>query len=204
MRTEIITRNIYTFDELSDDAKEKAIERFRRDLDYLAWQSESADTVKEIAEKMSWRWSYESYDGIRYDVKFSIDDGDVSDLSGKRAMAYIVNNYINRAEQPKTYWLHHVLYCDGRKNWTRESRIWRTIDDCPFTGYIMDCCFAEAWRDWKKQFSVNSTVQDFADLVAEKLARDWTADNEYQISDDGIIELIEANEYEFTEDGAIC
>ena len=67
----------------------------------------------------------------------------------------------------------------------------------------MDCCFAEAWREWLKKFSSKSTVQDFADMIACHLSEEWTADNEYQLSDEAIIETIDANEYEFTEDGEI-
>ena len=104
---------------------------------------------------------------------------------------------------PKTFCLNNVLYCDGRKNWTRKSKINFTMDNCPFTGYCMDCCFSEAWKEWKDSFCAKSTVQDFLDLVAEKLSKDWTADNEYQLSDEGLAEMIEANEYEFLEDGTL-
>ena len=202
MRTLVITKNLYTFDELSDEAKENALDYIRERYDF-AWDSDNAETVKAIAEKCGWEWDWYSYDGIRYTISYDINDGDVEELSGARAMAYISNNYIDRAAKPKYYWLNHVWHCDGRKNWERKSKIWYRIDDCPFTGYYLDYCFAEAWRDWKKNLSKYSTVKEFADLVAEYLSRDWTADNEYQISDEGIREYIEANEYEFTEDGSL-
>lgn len=203
MRTITITKDIYSFNELSEDAKESAIEYFRNDSNILAWQRENAETVETIAKRMNWRYSYESYDGIRYTVYFEIGDCDIEELAGSRAMAYIYNNYINAASEAKIYWLHNVLYADGRKNWNRKSKINFTIDNCPFTGYCMDCCFAEAWREWLKQFNKNSTVAEFVELVADRLSEEWTNDNEYQISDDGIIELIQANEYEFTVDGSL-
>ena len=203
MRTITITKEVYRFDELTEEAKERVFDHFRMDCDILSWQSENRDTVEAIAEKMDWKYRYESYDGITYTVEYDIDDEDISALSGVRAMAYIWNNYISAAMQPKTYWLHGVLYCDGRKNWTRKSRINYTIDNCPFTGYCMDCCFSEAWKEWKDSFCKNSTVQDFADMVADHLGKDWTNDNEYQISDEGITELIEANDYEFLADGSV-
>ena len=202
MKTITITKNIYRFDELSDEAKEKVFEYFRTS-DILFWQSESESTVKAIADKFGWTYSCYSFDGIRYTVEYDIDDEDASMLSGKRAFAYIQNNFIDRAKEAKTYWLNHVLYCDGRKNWTRKSKISFTIDNCPFTGYCMDCCFSEAWKEYKKNFCKNSTVQDFLDLVAEKLSKDWTSDNEYQLSDEGLTEMIEANDYEFLEDGRL-
>lgn len=203
MKTVYITKNIYTFDELSDEAKEAAIEWFRAGDNALSWQGENYDTVKEIARLMNWRVDVDSYDGVQYEVNYTIYDSDVADLSGCRAMAYIQNNYIKAAQKPKTYWLNHVLYCDGRKNWTRKSKINFEIDNCPFTGYCMDCCFAEGWREWLATFTKDSTVQDFADMVSSHLSKDWTNDNEYQLSDEAIIETIKANEYEFEFDGSV-
>lgn len=203
MKTITITKNVYSFDELSDEAKENVLDNFRNNSFLLAWQDENENTVKAIANKFGWTYSAYSYDGICYSVEYDMDDEDAAMLSGKRAMAYIQNNFINRAMAPKTFWLNNVLYCDGRKNWTRKSKINFTIDDCPFTGYCMDCCFSEAWKEWKDSFCAKSTVQDFIDLVAEKLSKDWTADNEYQLSDEGLTEMIEANDYEFLEDGTL-
>ena len=48
---------------------------------------------------------------------------------------------------------------------------------------------------------MGSTVEDFIELVAEKLSKEWTHDNEYQMSDEAITKVIEANDYEFLEDG---
>lgn len=207
MRT--ITKNIYTFDELSDEAKERAIENYRALGIPFAWHDEAIASIKAIADVLNCSYSWYSYDGVDYTVylepedNWRYDDTDITELEGRRAWAYIENNFISKAERPKTYYLNHVIYCDGRKNWSRKSKINYTINDCPFTGYCMDCCFSEAWRDWKKTFNKYSTVGDFIELVAEKLGEDWTADNEYQNSDEGIIEIFECNDYEFTEDGDI-
>lgn len=205
MRT--ITKNIYTFDELSDEAKERAIENYRALGIPFAWQDEIIASIKAIAKAMNCSYDWYSYDGVNYTVylesrgNFYYDD--ITELEGSRAWAYIENNFISKSERPKTYYLNHAIYCDGRKNWSRKSKINYTINDCPFTGYCMDCCFSEAWRDWKKSFNKYSTVGDFIELVADKLGADWTADNEYQNSDEGIMEIFECNEYEFTEDGEI-
>lgn len=207
MRTITNTFNLYHFDELSEKAQENAIETYRSDMTF-AWQDEMIATIKAIADAMNCTYNYYSYDGISYDVSFEPCDFDDS-LSGVRAWAFIENNFITPNEKPKTYWKDHCLYCDGRKNWSRKSKISYTLDGCPFTGYIADCCFAEAWEDWKKNFTVEtkthrgSTVGDFIDLVVEKLSKEWTSDNEYRYSDEGIIEVIGIHEYEFYEDGSM-
>lgn len=76
-----------------------------------------------------------------------------------------------------------------------------SLEDCPFTGYYLDCCFYSAWIAWKRNFTLNSTINDFLSILGNKLGEEWSEDNEYQYSDDGIIEMIEANDYEFFEDG---
>lgn len=200
MRT--ITKNLYRFDELTSEAQQNALENYRSKYFEFGWQDEIINTIRKIARAMNCDYNYYSYDGITYDVSFTPVDFD-DELQGKRAWAFIENNFITPNEQPKTYWLNHVLYCDGRKNWVRKSKIWFNIFDCPFTGYIADCCFFEAWCDWRNNFSSKSTVADFLDAVAEKLSKEWTSDNEYQYSDEGIIELIEANDFEFYENGGI-
>ena len=186
MRTITITQNIYSFEELSDEAKERVYEHFRNEMGIPFWGEEYKDTMETIAQTMGWGASFYSYDGIRYSVEFCIGDEDIEELSGPRAMAYIENNYIDAAKKPKKYWLGGIIHCDGRKNWTRKSRIKYEIDNCPFTGFIADYCFCEAWAEWKKNIGKNLTVQDFADMVADRLGKEWTVDNEYQISDEGI------------------
>ena len=103
----------------------------------------------------------------------------------------------------KTYWLNHIIYCDGRKNWSRKSKLFFGWDDCPFTGYCADCCFIEAWREWVEGFNKNSTVGDFILGVANRFGDEWTRDNEYQMSDEYIKEMFDINNIEFLEDGTV-
>ena len=201
MRTITNTFNVYTFDELSNNAKENAIDSFRYNNN-LVWQDEAINTIKAIATAMNCDVNYWSYDGICYSVEFTSKEfQDIEILEGKRAYAYIVNNYLMPNKSYKTYWKDRCIHTDGRKNWKRKSNLFYSWDDCPFTGYIMDCCFIEAWKKWEKNFNNNSTVEDFIELVANSLAEDWTKDNEYQQTDEYIIEMIEANDYEFLENG---
>ena len=122
MRT-IIT-NLYTFNELSDEAKEKAIENYRYSDFEFAWQREMIDTINAIAENMNCKAEWHSYDGITYNVSFySHETEDIENLSGKRAWAYIWNNYLYPNREYKTYWKDKIIHCDGRKNWKRKSEI---------------------------------------------------------------------------------
>ena len=46
MRIITITKDIYSFNELSEEARQNAIESFRNDPYILAWQRENAETVE--------------------------------------------------------------------------------------------------------------------------------------------------------------
>lgn len=201
MRT--ITTNLYTFDELSEEAKEKAIENWRSTSFPFIRQDEMIKNIKAIAKAIDCDYDYYSYDGINYEVYLMPTSFCQADLSGKRAWAYIENNFITPNAKAKIYYKDYVIYSDDRKNWKRKSKIWYTLDDYPFTGYCADCCFIEAWREWQKLFRNDNTltVDDFIYLVANNLSKAWTSDNEYQNSDEAIAELLNINEYEFTEDG---
>ena len=199
MRTITNTFNVYSFEELSDDAKEKAIENYRNEMDF-SWTDDIINTINMISKAIHCDYDYYSYDGITYKVWFTPNDFD-TDIKGKRAWTYIINNFITPYEKPKTYYLNHCVYSDGRKNWSRKSKINYSLEDCPFTGYYLDCCFYSAWIAWKRNFTLNSTINDFLSILSNKLGEEWSEDNEYQYSDDRIIEMIEANDYEFLEDG---
>ena len=123
MRT--ITTNLYTFNELSDKAKETAIEEWRNKGYPFAWQDEIINTIKHIAKALNCNYDWYSYDGIRYDVKLMSTDFCETDLSGVRAWAYIVNNFITPNAKARIYYKDRGIYCDGRKNWKRKSKIWK-------------------------------------------------------------------------------
>lgn len=201
MHTITNTFNVYSFKELSEEAKERAIESFRLATDF-PYREEAINSIEEISKAMNCDAEYYSYDGICYSVEFTPKEyEDIETLQGKRAYAYIVNNYLMPNKSYKIYWKDKCIYTDGRKNWKRKSNLFYSWDDCPFTGYGMDYCFIEAWKNWEKNFNKYSTVGEFINLVADTLGKAWTEDNEYQLTDEFIIDMIEANDYEFFENG---
>lgn len=204
MRTITNTFNVYSFEELSEEAKEKVIESFRyHDGSYLFWQEEAINSIEKISKAMNCIAEWYSYDGIKYYVSFTSNEyEDIEALEGKRAYAYIVNNYLMPNKSYKTYRKDGCTYTDERKNWKRKSNLFYGWDDCSFTGYCMDYCFIDAWKNWEKNFNKYSKVGEFINLVADTLGRAWTEDNEYQQTDEYIIEMLEASDYEFLEDGS--
>ena len=197
MRTITNTFNVYSFKELSEEAKEKAIESFRLASDF-PYCEEDIKSIEEIAKAMNCNVEYYSYDGFCYSIEFTSKEyEEIETLQGKRAYAYIVNNYL----MPNKSYKFYFNYTNGGKLWKRKSNLFYSWDDCPFSGYGMDYCFIEAWKNWEKNFNKYSTVGEFINLVADTLGKAWTEDNEYQLTDEFIINMIEANDYEFLENG---
>ena len=200
MYTVTKTFNVYKFDELPEHVKEKAIDNFRNDLEID--DSDMINSIETIAKAMNCKAEIYTYDGIKYYVDF-ISNDDIEELKGKRAYSYIVNNYLLPNEKPKIYYKDKIIYCDGRENKRRSSKISFDLENCPFTGYIGDYCFIESWRKYKSKFTNESTVGEFIELVSERLATELTSECEYYFSDENIIELFEINNYDFLEDGTI-
>lgn len=187
-----ISVNVYSYNELSEKAKERAINYFK-DSGIFYYQDDAINTIKAIAKALNCEYDYYSYDGIYYKVEF-ISNSEIEELQGKRAYSYIVNNYIIPNLKFKTYY---------RKCNRRISNIFSIFDDCLFTGYYLDMAFNEAWKNWKKSFNSKSKVKDFLHMVETELGSEWSIDNEYQMKDENIIEQIEINDYEFYENGDV-
>lgn len=86
---ETITLNLYSIDELSDDARERAIEHYRRYVtpDTIPWADEYRDSLTAFCEEFSIELDRDG------DYWRSSMDENVLNLSGNRLRTYIVNNY---------------------------------------------------------------------------------------------------------------
>ncbi len=77
----------------------------------------------------------------------------------------------------------HITFTD----YDREALCHLSQDDCPLTGCCWDIVLIESLRN-----------HDTSPVL-----HDLHKDTEYQYSDEGLTETIEANEYEFIEDGSV-
>jgi hypothetical protein len=68
------------------------------------------------------------------------------------------------------------------------------------TGYCLDCTL---WGTMKEEFSKTGDAFYAYQQAIESALADIASDVEYQYSAEALIEMIEANDYEFTEDGEI-
>lgn len=202
MRT--IRTKVCKFNELSETAQQKAIEKYRSNNTEIFWADENRESMEEFAKLFPItvkRWSY----GDRGEgVYFSFDESDeIENLTGQRLATYIWNNYKDYIYSPKQYWI-----CQGRHNTVganakhRDSKIFLYEEFyCPLTGYCMDNEIIAPLYEFMRKPCNSTNFKDLLQDCFDSWVRACDKDIDYQNSDEYITETIEANEYEFTVDG---
>lgn len=190
MRT--VRTKVFKFDELSDKAKEKAIDLLRSNEN--PWDRENFQALQEFCKIFPARINRDG------DLQYC---GDVQ-LKGYRLATYIRNNYGSYIFKPKQYWI-----CDGRLNTVgvnskhRDSKVFVIEDGCPLTGFWMDNEILKPVFEFLRNPGVTT---DFEDLIIEcsrAYDRACEKDFAFQTSNEQTIETIQANEYEFLKDGSL-
>ncbi|WP_337571517.1 hypothetical protein [Mitsuokella jalaludinii] len=195
MRTETIITKIYAFDELSDEAKERAFAE-ARDSVMEVNVDELVDCMKTAMDKMGITINDYgiSIDGSGY-ISLSVEG---EDLEGTRAYAYIANNFFEGANKKKVVfkgWKKSRISHLNSKDW---------IDNCPFSGVIYDFAVKKAWDSWCYDLrnGESPTIGDFLRNLECAYLREVEREY-YGFSEGDAREYAEANGYEFLEDGTI-
>jgi hypothetical protein len=214
MRTETTTRTLYTFDELSEDAKEKAIEHYgEQGIDTSHYWNEAHESVKGFHQMFG------SEEGRRswLDIDTGRIEDQVLELSGQRLRTYLLNNferafyerkYIGHSkdghrseEKPKGHRMVVAIRKDYKGNWYRVFRSNFLVESCcPLTGV----CYDEDLLKPFKEFMEKPDHRSFEDLLTEaveSLRISLENEDEYRDSNEAISETLRSNECEFLEDG---
>lgn len=183
---------VYQFSELSKETQQRVLNKFRANVDNYWIYSEAEQTVKAFEKyfptnskgKRSW-----------LECNVYADDA-VLELSGQRLRTYLINNFGYVLYKPR------VKY---HKNTKRVSKIF-TKKCCNLAGICYDndmlnpiYKFICGMKEYKN-YNFEELMQECYDNLRRSLERE----EEYQYSDESIIDQIECNEYEFTEDGRIA
>lgn len=204
MRTETITRKLYTFDELSETAKEKARDWYRDGSEYF-WTDENKGSLNAFCdlfgiepnwEVSSWGYSY-CYPKYR-EYNAPVNEASEEEISGLRLRTYLLNNYGHVLTIGKPYGKYERV--NGVWRYKRRSRVLFVTNDCPFTGYCMD----ESLLAPIRAFIENPDSRTYSELIQDCLdswLSDFRADLEYQYSDEFANEGLSGSDYEFTETG---
>ena len=153
------TISAYSFSELSDAAKERALQDYRSHGFEYTGQDENMDSLKAFCDLF----------GVK------VTDGSLGPWGNSYIKTDVENSHFRGINKAKVKAIPEFL-----------------------TGYWLDYDFIEAF---KQQFErTHDALYAFNDAIDAGL-RAWIADMEYQDSDEYIIECIEANEYQFLENG---
>lgn len=186
----IIETKAYKFSELSDEAKERAITKWRDSCDEIFWQQEIIDSLFALYKAAG--IDLKDYSLGMYQSYVKIDLGDASELKGARAMAWLENNLLADLR---------IKYRDpNRWKLSKYGSCYRAgkIPPCPFTGYFADDYFLD---ELIKDVRDGHDLGDCFKWLADKCQKLIESEYEHQNSEEYLADHFEANEYEFTEDG---
>lgn len=196
---------VVSFDELSEEAKARAISDYRVAGNDYPWGDEFNDTLKAIEDIFNvscYKWEY-SPDSHSFSLRYNSSMDDARELKGNRARSWFANNVCSSIFKAKTFW-----HKNGDAK--RRSRIFVT-PDYALTGVWLDADataplshFMRGTAEYQTRIarvdnstSVEDIIYACFDSLFEAVQRDWESIN----SDEHIAETLADNDYEFTEDG---
>lgn len=203
----------YKFNELSEDGKEHAINSFRNNDDGFFWQDEASDTLKAFCDKFNITY-YEIDYCESYRNKYRINfNEEIKDLKGIRLAKYLWNNYKNILYKGKYYSVnsnkivkHNRVKSETLKNGNIFNAYYSAItldNSCVLTGMCYDDDILKPIYEFMNNPREDVCFSELLDDCINSLCKSVRSDIEYQYSDKGIIETIEANDYDFTANGII-
>lgn len=190
MRTETIS--IYQFSELSEEAKREALDKFEAFTDHI-WD-DAHETVKKFCDEFYIKTGHNSW----LDYSSNKFDDPINELTGVRLRTWLINNYGHLFTEGKPF----GYYLGGGK-YKHRSKVIFVNTCCPFTGVCYDEDILQPLRDFIKKPD-NSNLDDLFYDCFETLRNSIESEIEYRNSDEAKQEDIEANGYEFYEDGTMC
>ena len=190
----VIKTELFKYDELSEAAQEVARDWFRRASDSDTYtQDEIVESFKAVFKAAGLRLSAYSIGGYSYS-SVDFDIGDAGDLKGKRAMAWLENNLFAGLR------ITAHEFNKNKKNYMRYGNEYRIgkVKPCALTGVCFD---EELLHDLKSSVKDGMTLKDSFSALADKARQMIEEAYEWERKDEIVVKNIEANEYEFTEDG---
>lgn len=203
------TLNVFTFNELSETAKLKAVECYRayrggNDFYFSEYKASLEAFAEDVGITIK-DWSY-GLDGCS--VRFDLGDREGLDtMTGARAYAWVVNNVKGLRPGPRVYTVSREVNLHGftrnERIVKRVSRVYRADDCCNYTGV---CCDEDLMKPFR-EFLLKPDSRQVEDLIKEAIDSYCCAlhdDLEYHESDEFLTEeLINGDSPEFFENGTI-
>ena len=197
MRT--IERKIFRYNELSEQAQKVATESMREKISSARMESDSYDyrnTLNEIEQIFGvkiYDWNVNEYNSY-FRFEFTHIDEETEN-EPRLLLRYLNTNVLPCIDNKKRY------YSKTAKA-SRKSRILynKSYEYC-LTGCWCDNAIDNALNNIKQSVKNKFNAREFVNSILEGFFKQWRNDYEYSNSDECITEDIEANNYEFYENG---
>lgn len=180
---------VYQYSELSEKAKQVAIENYLDSEREFHWGNEWVETIKNGLKHFGFGLGnryiihYDSATQSHAPIEWQDDVFKIAELAGVRLWKYLHNNDL------LTY------FC---KYWKKKRDL---LDgDCPFTGYCGDEVFLDPVREFVKQPTNITFLELMKDCVWKTLLA-LQDDYEHQNSEEFANEELEIMDWEYFEDG---
>lgn len=200
MKTKTIT--LYQFSELSDEAKEKAIETLRDiNVDYPDWDDFMIDYWQDRLNKIGFENAKIRYSGFCSQGDGASFAADVNIEKLLSAMVYCATKYENARIFELVSLLRYknainIHLSRGSSNYSHERTISVNVDiDYPYER-------GSFWPKIVEQFE--NALDDFRIDLCSAIYKSLENEYNYLTSEEAIIETIEANKYDFLENGKIA
>lgn len=203
------TLNVFTFNELSETAKQKAVECFRAyrsgdDFDYSEYKASLEAFAEDIGISIN-DWSY-GLDGCTVSFDFGNLEG-LDTMTGARAYAWIVNNVKGLRPGPRVRTVSREVNSHGftRTEWIVKyvSSVYRADDCCNYTGVFCDENLMQPFREFLLKPD-SRTIEDLIKEAIDNYCSTLQDDLDYRESDEFLTEeLINGDTPEFFENGTI-
>lgn len=218
MRTQEIT--IFTFEELTPEAQQRAIYKYRHSNHDSQCGQDYEDTLKAFKKLFpvnvkNWQidpWGYSFCD------MYSTADDQIKDLSGLRLFKYLVNNFggtlykrkylgsLKTQDQPHSR--HRMVKNIEISRGTNKGKFYalvysncQTEQSCNLTGVYSDESILQPLYNFLEAPDKNTTFADLMEECGNAWAAAFSESIEEENSDEYISDILINNDYEYTEEG---
>jgi len=189
---------IYTIQELSEKAREKAFQDFCN-TDLFPFGSDNLLTLTEFVKIFPVKVNKFTYVEGNYFIDFSFtEDLKIENLKGIRLLAYIQNNYHKYLYTGKYFYTSRPNVPGYSQK--RQSKVLFS-DCCTLTGYYIDQDILDPIYQFIKKPSDNNTFYDLMRRCLKKWITACNTSYEDYYSMENFIDMSESNNWEYTEEG---
>lgn len=211
MSPTIIETTVYTFDELSDTAKEKARSEYREGMmndDWYECTYEYAETIAKILgievdtravprmdgkfnnhPKIFFSGFSSQGDGACFEGRYSYSKGwrkKLKEYAPQDTELFRIGMELEKAQRPSFYLCSARIKHSGHYNHSGCMSI------------EVECMDVSPKQEWEE--AITQALRDFADWIYSSLEREY----DYRMSDECVDENIKCNDYTFDADGSIA